>query len=108
LKAAQIVDLETAAAIRGDKPEELWDAEDHILASEATPMVFTRVIPKVITQKLRFVNKKSRKPPILTEDGLLDRQTLRGVRQLDNSSAIELDNFLPPLQEVVYEFTNFE
>ena len=99
--AGKICDQRTAAKFVGREPEDLWEASEHILAREATPMDFGLKVPLEITARLRFASGKRSLPlKFIEPGGRLDQQTLRGVRELEHSSALELDALLPPLQPV--------
>jgi hypothetical protein len=83
-------------AVRLLKNEDLWAAEDHVLAK--TPAFIRRSfevpVPLTITQQLRFRSYPENKSLRFVEPGILDQQTLRGVRELDYGSAQLLDKFL--------------
>ncbi|MBP8252314.1 MAG: hypothetical protein KAX40_08100 [Herpetosiphon sp.] len=93
-------DRDDAAAMLGCAPEELWDTTDHIIAEQATSKQFDLVVPHEITERLRFVSGDSTKGLFFRDNGFLDGQTLRGVRQLTPESATLLDALLPPLQKI--------
>ena len=98
--AGKICDAYEAAKYLGSQPEDLWEASEHIVASEATPMQFDLDVPLVVTTSLRFVGRRSFRSLKFSAPGQLDKQTLRGVRELESSSALELDDLLPPMQHV--------
>jgi hypothetical protein len=83
-------------AVRLLKNEDLWPAEDHVLAE--TPATIRRrfevPVPLKITEQLRFQSYPENKSLRFVEPGILDQQTLRGVRELDYGSAQLLDKFL--------------
>lgn len=85
-----------AEAGRALQTDDLWPAKDYIVAASATPMRFDLEVPSEVTKKLLFVASPHSKPPHFTEPGQLDRQTLRGVRELEPASARVLDELLPP------------
>ncbi len=99
LKVGIVCDLSEAARILNWGTDELWQAEEHLIAAEATPMNFNREIPLELTQSLKFKTGEGLKPLAFTSQEHLDKQTLRGVRELDEESALELDRLLPPLQK---------
>jgi hypothetical protein len=99
--AARICDAHEAAKYLGSRPEDLWEASEHIVASEATPMRFDLAVPLTVTAGLRFIAGKNPKPLKFAAPGFLDQQTLRGVRELEHSSALELDELLPRMQPIV-------
>jgi hypothetical protein len=74
---------------------ELWQARDHLIAASATPMRFDLEVPLSITERLLFIASKSSKLLFFREPGVLNQQTLRGVRELDHASAGLLDELLP-------------
>jgi predicted HNH restriction endonuclease len=100
LVVGKISGFDEAEAILGYEP---WDANEHIFAAAATPMSFTRRVPRKLTQHLKFISGKSSKPLKFKAPHYLDEQTLRGVRELDPESAADLDGLLPPLEAVSFE-----
>ncbi len=95
LIVSKICDRDEAAA--NLHLEDLWEAREHIIASAATATDFQLEVPVEVTQKLRFKSGKELKPLLFSPADYLNRQTLRGVRELDSESASELDEFLPSL-----------
>ena len=93
LRVGRVCDRDEAARALGT--DDLWDASDHVLASEATPKRFDRAVPLGVTERLAFVSGNATKRLEFSSPGYLDRQTLRGVRELDPGSAAELDRLLP-------------
>jgi hypothetical protein len=75
--------------------EDLWEAEDHFVSTEYTPKRFDRAVPPEVAGRLRFVSGGGNKSLAFDPAGLLDRQTLRGVGELDPAPAAELDQLLP-------------
>lgn len=100
LEASKICSVDEAAKDLNCKPEDLWEADDHIVASQATPIDFSLKVPLNITQSLRFIGDGTKKPLKFKSPTKLDQQTLRGVRELDSISAAALDKLLPSLQKV--------
>lgn len=98
LKVGKICNVNEAAKDLDCEPQDLWEASEHIIASEATPMRFDRSVPLDITANLRFVQPKGLDGLKFVTPGYLDQQTIRGVRQLEPSSATELDSLLPAMQ----------
>lgn len=98
--AAKICDAHQAARYLGCQAEDLWEASEHIVAAEATPRRFDLAVPLTVTAGLRFIGGKNPKSLKFATPGFLDQQTLRGVRELVPNSALELDEFLPPMQRV--------
>ncbi len=93
LEVGKICDFDEAASILGT--EDLWEASDHVIASASTPKHFDRAVPFGVSERLEFVSGNTTKPLKFKSPGQLDRQTLRGVRELDSGSAAELDRLLP-------------
>lgn len=69
-----------------------------IQASQSTPVAITRVLDIETVARLRFNNRKEPVPARMNEEGLLDPQTLRGVRELTPESAALLDRLLGDVQ----------
>ena len=57
-------------------------------------MHFKIEVPPEVTEKLLFVASPQSKPLKFVEPGCLDKQTLRGVREIEAASAKLLDEFL--------------
>jgi hypothetical protein len=93
LAVHQICSLSEAKQIL--RTDNLWDAQEHIIAASATPMRFDFEVPTVITEHLLFVASGVSKPLRFDEPGHLDQQTLRPVRELEPASARLLDKLLP-------------
>jgi hypothetical protein len=83
--------------------EDLWPAEDHIIAESPAHIrpTFEVPIPLTIAQQLRFESYPQSKSLRFVEPGVLDQQTLRGVRELDYGSAQLLDTILSA-EKIVY------
>jgi hypothetical protein len=79
-----------------------WEARDHILAACATRARFDFEVPLEVTKRLLFQSSKFSKPPLFIEPGVLDHQTLRGVRELDPASARLLDELLPSDERIFH------
>jgi HNH endonuclease len=90
-------DIEAAEYLNRELTD-LWEANEHIVAHAATPQEYNFVVPENITKSLRFLNKNAEKPLVFDALGRLDKQTLRGVRELSLSSAAQLDKLLPEMQ----------
>lgn len=75
---------------------EVWEATEHFLAGgrAMTPMRFQRKVSLRHAKLLRFPTKTGLKLLKFESTGLLDRQTLRGVRRLDDASAKLLDRLI--------------
>lgn len=63
-------------------------------ASDSTLVAPSRVVSPESTNRLLFVGRKEPASPRLRKGGLLDPQTLRGIRQLTDAGAFELDQWL--------------
>jgi len=100
LRVGKICDVYQAAKDLDCEPQDLWEASEHIVASDATPMRFDQSIPLTVTANLRFVQPKGFAGLKFVVPGYLDQQTMRGVRQLEPSSAAELDSILPAMQVI--------
>lgn len=94
LIVAKICNVNEAAADLDVTPANLWEANEHIVATEPYPIYFDRVLPLEVTERLKFLTEKGAKLLTFVEPGCLDRQTLRGVRELKPGSAVKLDTFL--------------
>jgi 5-methylcytosine-specific restriction protein A len=100
LVVGKICDVNEAAAVLGRKPEDLWKANEHIVASSATPMHFHLKVDLELTKRLQFKTTEGIQTPKIKPSGHLVEQTLRTVRELDSASATQLDKFLPPLKKL--------
>ncbi len=78
----------------------LWEAEDHVIADQATIQNFDLMIPNEVTRKLFFIGATGSTSLVFKADNRLDQQTLRGLRELEPESAKVLDLLLPPLSMV--------
>jgi hypothetical protein len=94
MKGAKVCSIGQAADALDCEECELWQARDHLIAASATPMRFDHRAPL-------FVASKSSKLLFFRKPGVLDQQTLRGVRELDHASAGLLDELLPT-DELIY------
>lgn len=103
LIVGEICDVDEAAAILDCEPEDLWEASEHVIAAAATPMNFDLKVPLEITRQLRFISGGHSKLLKFKSPNYLDGQTLRGVRELDPSSATELDSLLPSFEEISFD-----
>jgi predicted HNH restriction endonuclease len=86
--------------------ENLWEAEEHIIASKGTPMNYDLAVPLEVTKTLKFISgsKVSGLKFRSSNKDKLDEQTLRTLRELSVESAIEFDNLLPQLKETSFLF----
>ena len=94
MRVGQIIAQEQAEELLGQG--ELWEAEDHIIASPGTgtPMSFDRIVPLEIVRSLRCVTGEGEKGLMFKTETELDQQTLRGLRELSRESARLLDTCL--------------
>ena len=94
LTVGKVCGFEEAA--RHLKDENLWEADDHIVAESPAPIrsTFEVPLPLAITEQLRFEGSEGSKSLRFVEPGVLHQQTLRGVRELDYGSAQLLDAIL--------------
>jgi hypothetical protein len=74
-----------------------WPGPTHLIASHCTPVQLVELPPKVVA-RLRFISRSGRTTVKFDSPGIIDRQTLRGVRSLEPKSAAELDEFLPEME----------
>lgn len=107
MEVAKLCSLNEAAEYLGFQPDELWQAREHIVARAATPMSFLLRVPLPLTRRLTFKVGDLTKPLTFESRTHLDRQTLRGVRELDQASARDLDTLLPSLIPFSHQ-SNFE
>jgi len=89
-----------AAKDLGLPPEELWQAAEHIAASEATTHLWDLEVPLTITEQLELLSGNEIVYPKFVSPGKLDRQTFRIVRQLEPKSAAMLDKLLGDLEPI--------
>jgi hypothetical protein len=101
MMVGKICNLQDAAKTLGRQAEDLWQASEYVIAAEATTMRFDLAVPLTVAAGLRCVNKKRSVPLDFVLPGQLDQQTLRGVRELEPSSALELDSLLSPMRRVI-------
>ena len=93
-------DVNESARVTGLKPEQIWQADEHIIASKATPMIWDLEVPLETTKKLKFISGKNIKSLVFISGNRLDRQTMRGVRHLTPDSAALLNKFLGKFKPV--------
>ena len=93
LTVGRICNVKQAAQVLGTTPTKLWKADEHVIASEATAIQKNLRVSLETTEKIRFVSPNN--PDLkFTAPGVLDKQTLRGVRQLTEASANLFDECL--------------
>ena len=98
LEVGRICGKDEAVAELGD--DDLWNASEHIIASAGTSKNFDLSVPPETTEGLLFITARGSKGLKFRAPGFLDEQTLRGVRELDPKSAADIDQLLPPLQQL--------
>src|SRR5437667_2349855 len=94
--------IEVGAILGQDQAEAalggvLWDADDHIIAKAGSenPRRFRREVSIEVAKGLRFLGGEGpARTPQLDSNDSLDRQTMRGVRELTASSAALLDSLI--------------
>lgn len=72
-------------------------ARDHLFGRQGTPMQFNSRLPNLVSRRLKFVTSDGVKHLKFISDGSLHKQTIRGVRELTQPSAVLLDRYLPSL-----------
>lgn len=103
LHVAAVCDAEQAADALATTADALWDAADHVVADESAPIDFDRQAPETVVQSLRFQTPVGPKSLRFYKPGAIDRQTMRGVRELTPESASILDQLLPSLKPLHLE-----
>ena len=93
LAVGEIVGALEATRILGEGSL-IHGTDEYVIATSATPMHFHIEVPLEVTEKLLFVASPHSKPLRFVEPGVLDKQTLRGIRELEPASAKALDEFL--------------
>lgn len=73
---------------------DLWEADDHVISDKERSTNYDCRIPKSVYPNLYFESSNRPQPPRLKNGGLLDQQTLRGVRQLTSGGAKLLDQYM--------------
>jgi hypothetical protein len=76
---------------------EPWPGPEHLIASSCTPVQLVQ-LPLAIVSSLRFERGRGEVALKFVVPGVLDRQTVRGVRRLTYESAVALDEFLPQME----------
>jgi hypothetical protein len=82
LKVAEIVDYFEA---QNRLDPDIWEAAEHLLGTpeQCSLQNFEQLIPLEVTESLRFIDGKGQPVPLKFKNpGVLDQQTLRGVRLL--------------------------
>jgi hypothetical protein len=76
---------------------EPWPGQEHLIAIRCTPTECIKV-PLKIVKALRFETASGEVGLKFIEPGVLDRQTVRRVRELTYESSLELDKLLPKME----------
>jgi hypothetical protein len=84
----RVVGLAKARKIFGP---DVWEAKDHVIARKAQPFRRDLRVPTEVVRELSFIGKN---PRLVMKKGRLDQQTLRGVRELTDESALLLEGLL--------------
>jgi hypothetical protein len=93
LEVAKVCDFDEAASDLGTT--DLWDGySDHIIAVQPVPKHFNLAVPLETTRQLLFLSGDTTVQLEFESSTKLDRQTLRGVRELHPDSAMDLDQLL--------------
>jgi len=92
-----IVGKDEARRIFGAEP---YDAPEHLIASACTTARL-KVVPAEVARELRFVSRSGSDALVFREDGTLDPQTLRGIRELEGESSERVDTLLEPMAPFV-------
>ena len=71
-----------------------WKEELLAKPGSGTIEMFDREVPQDTVKELRFTSGGREVPPCFIDDGVLDRQAMRGVRELTSDSAARLDSLL--------------
>ncbi len=96
LEVGKVCDTREAVRLLGTT--DLYEADDHIIAARSTSTHFDLEVPSGLTRTLMFVGGRETKKLKFDPSGHLNRQTLRGVRELHPQSAAELDKLLSSTQ----------
>jgi hypothetical protein len=100
LEVDRICDFEEAASMVGTG--DLWEARDYAIPSKPSPIDLDLEVPPSVTRRLMFISGNHSKR-LKSSRGGLDRQTLRGIRELHPESAAELDKLLTSASHVISE-----
>jgi len=94
---AKVCGKAAAANYLGVQRKELRQARQYVVPDSSTPESYDRKVSLGITKRLRFKSANQSTTLTFESPGNLDRQTLRGVRELYPASAKDLDRLLPAL-----------
>lgn len=92
--------LSLAEAAKRFPSRKLFKVADQIIASRVTALDYAREIPLTMTARLSFYKAGKLATLKFAKPGLLDSQTLRGIREMPPETAQKLDALLPPLLDV--------
>ncbi|MHB1423175.1 MAG: hypothetical protein ACYC3I_08275 [Gemmataceae bacterium] len=104
MQVGKVVTKDEARRLLGVEP---YDAPEQAIASACTRVQLTKV-PLTVVKELRFVSSSRKEGLAFREEDVLDRQTVRGVRELDAESASRLDELLGEIATFVPQGRSFE
>jgi N utilization substance protein B len=78
---------------------EPWSAPEHLIARVCTPIQPDLLVPADMVERLRFISPLGKVRPKFDKPGVLNRQALRIIRELEPESAEELNSLLPAMAE---------
>jgi hypothetical protein len=90
MEVGKIVSKDEARRILGAEP---YDAPEHLIARNSTPVRLTEV-PVAVAKELRFISSSRTEGLAFREEEVLDPQAVRVIRELDAESAKRLDEFV--------------
>jgi hypothetical protein len=82
----QVTGQPRAASVLGCRPEDLWEAEYHILAAPGTELQIMDTDIQHLAPSLRFESAGGHDRLILTDDGMVNAQQLQTMRVLSSAS----------------------
>lgn len=91
MQVERLCDYEEAEKYMRHQP---WQARDHVIGSHGTPKRFEGEVPPEITGQLTFISSQGNMSVRWVSADWLDRQTLRGVREITSGSAKKLDDLI--------------
>lgn len=98
MEVGEILSLDEA--MRRFPTRRLFKVADQIIARRVTPLDYSREIPLTIAARLLFYKAGKLATLKFAKPGVLDSQTLRGIREMPQETAKQLDALLPPLTRV--------
>ncbi|MET0115982.1 MAG: uracil-DNA glycosylase family protein [Sedimenticola sp.] len=97
IQVKSITDREAAANTLGVSSAELWGASEFILPDSGNEDIFrpNLALPDSLIENLQLMHgKEGMRPPKRDAQGRIDRQTLRGIRELAPGEEIKLQGLL--------------